>query len=270
MRRREVIVRLAGGTGNQLFQILGGYRVAAVRGVRVVKVSVAALDSYEVARRPFLETTQHWGEVTLNPTREVAPPWFDIPLRICERMKLYGLHKALMQFSGVVAGYCQDMPNGPELTANLPALLRDIRAYTAVGPMQSTSGETIVHIRGGDALLPENRTRYALPHDYYQAVVASGCNLASVFSDDQAYSEAFLQELSTAEWRYVISRRGEDYLRAALSAEVLVLSRSTLSFWGGMLSSARTIFIPEGYPASWLHLLSLAGKADIRVVSYDQ
>jgi hypothetical protein len=269
LSRNEVIVRLAGGIGNQLFQILRGYCVAAERHAATLKLSDAALESYAMARRSFLSTEHRWGAVTLSPTQEVVQPWVDVPLRACERMGLLRLHQRLMYFSGVVAGYCQDMPVSPALTEILPTVLDGIRSHLVAetGGHHPVGPATVIHMRGGDALLPENRARYSLPPDYYHAVMVRGCCAAQVFSDDQAYAETLLQQLSAPDWRYVESRRGEDYLLAALRAEVMVLSRSTLSFWAGMLSPAATILIPEDYPASWIDLLSAAGKARVKVAS---
>lgn len=61
------------------------------------------------------------------------------------------------------------------------------------------------------------------------------------------------------------SKEGEDYLLAAMNADVMVLSRSTLSFWAGMLSTAATILIPFDYPAVWTELLFMAGKSSVKV-----
>lgn len=233
-----------------------------------MELSSEALRVYQVTRDPFLTAPLTVKGVSVRPlSPQRVPPALDFGLRAIERAGALALHERLCEAFGAVSGYCQSPRMSRALTDVLPEFLAAIRRrlLDGSGTVAGSLPAVVVHVRGGDALLPANRERYGLPEDYYRAAIARLEGAALVFSDDTPHAESLLTALSPHEWHYAPSHTGEDYLLACMSATgALVLSRSTLSFWGGMLSSCEEVYIPVDYPRVWRELLVAAGKTRLR------
>lgn len=252
--------------------MLAGCCVAHKRGCRTVELSSQALGAYQVTRDPFLSVPLTVKGLNIRPLSSLQVPLaLDVCLRSVERAGALGLHERLCEAFLVVSGYCQSPSPNTSVTQVLPDFLSAIRGRLsgAGGAVAGSLPPVVVHVRGGDALLPVNRDRYALSENYYRAAIARFGGEALVFSDDASHAESLLIALGPHGWRYAPSRTGEDYLLACMSAEgPLVLSRSTLSFWGGMLSTCKEVFIPADYPRSWRRLLTAAGKTKLRTEEF--
>lgn len=265
----HITVRLAGGAGNQLFQILSGLLLASRLGVTQVRLSTAALGHYAMSREAFVSEPLVCADIELSPTDEVPARLIELMLRAVERVGWYGLHARLMSHSGVVAGYCQHV-QVCEGSVRWIHLLREVMharlASRDIGlPREQAILPVALHIRGGDALLPENANRYALSAAYYRQVSALGLGDVGVFSDDPGHARCVMSDVGDPSWRYVDTRCAEDYLAAAMQAQVMVLSRSTLSFWAGLLSPAESMVIPLDYPRVWVDWFTSLGKSMVVV-----
>jgi len=263
----DIHVRLAGGVGNQLFQIFAAFMMARQEvPPRRIALFCGDLGAYDVARLPFLKNETVWAGVTILPSNKPLPKFLQRVLRLIERLGFHSLHQAAMAECHLVSGYCQEPTFSGRSAVVVQEFRRALRSHLTENFPQFALAprvECVIHIRGGDALLPENRRRYALPVSYYEDAFRVVSGSPDVFSDDPIYAKSVMAIAASPNCAYLESSQGEHYLAHAMDAEMMVLSRSTLSFWAGFLSDATRTYVPRTYPAAWVKLLELTGKSVI-------
>lgn len=249
-----VVQRLQGGIGNQLFQMLYAQRVAQANGASLA-FDISAFDRDGYQRRSVLHRL--WPEaatVDTVPTdsarllREADMAW-PADGAIPERFPIPAEVRHL-----VLDGYWQDRRVAP---AEVVASLRD-RLEAAMPPavrqlaerIRSAERPTSVHVRRHDykhhGLASE---AYYIDSLRWLAARAGGLDVF-VFSDEPNYTAAFL---SQAGIRAQLVNTGDDladlYLMAQCSRHVI--SNSTYSWWGAMLSGSDEVVWPD--PWSLVH-----------------
>lgn len=264
MGQAVVCVRLAGGIGNQFFQVFAAYLIVSrLYQIQEISLFSGALGSYASKRDSFFKIDATLGGLVLSDCLKEAPLLWG-GMRLVEKMGLYRLHLRMMTRWRSVAGYCQNMPSehfSSESVLNFRSALRGyLLQGSSVARQRLPTMGGVLHVRGGDALLPENASRYSVSVAYYVKVASEIEGMVYVFSDDERYAKELLDTISNPNFQYICSERGEEYLCAALGAPRMVLSKSTLSFWAGMLSEAEELVIPASYPSGWIALLRLTGK----------
>jgi hypothetical protein len=269
VRKDSVQVRLAGGIGNQLFQLLAAFMIARQKEISLnVELFGDSLNAYAIARPPLVNHRTTLANVIFSPS-DIPPPGItQLFLRVLERIGLNSLHFLLMRKTNVVAGYCQHPPDintSSDLITEFRIVVQEHLKKRFHDYLPHQPIKCLVHIRGGDALLPENAKRYSLPVEYYKNAFELITRPATVFSDDKEYALSVLESSSAIDAEYIDSFAGEQYIAYAIDANSVVLSRSTLSFWAGFLSNARMIYLPKSYPIEWAQMLVLGGKSVIRL-----
>lgn len=200
------VLRLAGGLGNQLFQVMAGV-LEARRSKRKVLVLTEALSTYAAARRPdVLKLVRSEDVVT---TDEVQVPatiqW--LSLRARSGRWLPGAALNDRNFPGALGspawtgdwrfldgyfqrGWTQDLLDEAVAAAQLdPAAMAD---------PGNPPCDCVVHIRGGDFL---HLSSHAIVDvDYYSRCLAlakaEGCRSFGIVTDDRRHAEQILRALA--------------------------------------------------------------------------
>jgi hypothetical protein len=201
-----IVLRLAGGLGNQLFQVMAGV-LDARRNRRKVLVLTDALSSYAAARRPdVLRLVRSKDVVTAD---EVDIPRAVRWLSLCARSGRWLPGAALNDgnFPNALGGttwaggwrfldgYFQRGWTQDLLDEALAAARLDPAAMADPG---NPPCDCIVHIRGGDFLhLPSHAI---IDVDYYSRCLdlakAKGCRSFGIVTDDRRHAEQILRSLA--------------------------------------------------------------------------
>lgn len=249
-----VVQRLQGGIGNQLFQMLYAQRVAQANGAQLAfDVTAFARDGF--GRRSVLHRL--WPEAatvdavpadSARLLREADMAWpadGDIPERFSIPAEVRHV---------VLDGYWQDRRVvSPEALTELRHRLEGAMppaVQQLAERVRSTPRPTSVHVRRHDykhhGLASE---AYYIDSLRWLSARAGGLDIF-VFSDEPNYTAAFL---SQAGIRAQIVNTGDDladlYVMAQCSRHVI--SNSTYSWWGAMLSGSDDVVWPD--PWSQMH-----------------
>lgn len=202
-----IVLRLAGGLGNQLFQVMAGVLVAR-RRARKVLVLTDALSSYSAARRPeVLRLIRADAVVTAADVQApAAVHWLSVRARAGRWLAGSSLNdsnfpRALGLSSWACGwhfldGYFQRGWTQMLLDEALSAAQLD---PTAMADPGNPPCDCVVHIRGGDFLrLPSHAI---VDVDYYSRCLdqakAAGCRSFGIVTDDRPYAEQVLQILAS-------------------------------------------------------------------------
>lgn len=116
---------------------------------------------------------------------------------------------------------------------------RDLLCHLFYQPEAKCGKETVFHVRGGDFL--HDGQGKLLPAGYYkEAWERLGRPNVTVITDDVSYAAGLL-EYSGIAIEDIITHEPRTAFLAMRSANNLVTSHSTLSWWAGFLSGARVI-----------------------------
>jgi hypothetical protein len=193
-----IVVRLAGGLGNQIFQVMAGLLLGQRIGQRVSVLS-AGLTSYPNVRAPEVTRLLSSPNLVVGASVAIAPlaRWLSVTARAGRWLPIGGLNdrrfpKAIdeplrARHINFLDGYFQRGWTAP--------LLRDAMAQICVADVPGAAAraapyDCLVHIRGGDFL---NLTSHGfLDANYYDHCLslarAQGCQSFGIVTDDPAYA----------------------------------------------------------------------------------
>lgn len=252
-----IVQRLQGGIGNQLFQVLYAQRLARTCGSAVAfDLQSYGQDGY--GRAPVLKRL--WPDATVDEVvdpgqaralREGEFPWpADGPLPLLSRLP-EGLPHLVLE------GYWQDHRVAePAAVADLKQRLAaalPANVHTLAERIRSAARPTAVHVRRSDykhhGLAAENYYIDALRW----LTARAGALDIFVFSDEPNYTALFLGQAGI---RAQIVHSGDDLGDLYLMAQCRhhVISNSTFSWWGAVLSGSDDVVWPD--PWSLVHTAS--------------
>lgn len=273
-----IYVRLAGGLGNQLFQLACALHVR-LPGEKVL-LATNGLDAYKAARQPDVESIIDLARLGVACGRLKSPILAGLmAARIPRLIRAAGLTDRNFD-SGNVAhrsarrhllldGYFQANWQWNDFRHQASALAAAVRL-----PEQRRSlGDTCaIHVRGTDFLVSIDHQ--LIDAGYYTrafAALRAVSNVKSVIvvTDDPAYASAMLQELRDihTDVRFDIpEQRGSivtDFANMR-DADSRVIPNSTFSWWGAALDAHRGPTIsPDRFTRRALRHLSLPWEATI-------
>lgn len=255
-----IYLRLAGGLGNQLFQLLAAHQLHERTGYQVV-VLTDSLSSYKTERNPecakFL-TEHHERLFEFRPGNWRNPlEWLSLSTRagrwaprISVNDRNFHEH-AKCHLSGVshpllMDGYFQ---SGWTTESFAKALQKSRFALPVQEQQKLKPYQCVVHIRGGDFL--NVKIHQVTDAHYYCLAIShalnSGYTEFITVSDDREYCEAIMQQIRSRlkDVNIITAAQGgsliEDFSRIAI-APARILGNSTFSWWAAALgeSNSRT------------------------------
>ena len=266
-----IIVRLAGGLGNQMFQYATARRLADHHGVELVLdtsltvevdrpfelscfgLTEQARPVWEVARVPHssrvIRTLQH---VKPSRRRFVAVVDDDTDANSFQPAVLTAPDHAYLRGWWQFEGYFSDHIASIRRAFTFPALgLKSARIAEKIDAATAVS----VHVRRGDYL---SHSRFGfLDQQYYRRAVESVCRLVDdvevfVFSDDTSWCR---QQLTFPVPTHVVDRElpvGHDWEDMCLMSRCShhVIANSTFSWWAAWLNPSPTKLVVA--PSRWV------------------
>ena len=253
---QSIFVRLAGGLGNQLFQLAAGLHLATMHEAALI-VSPSGLSKYESARRPDALRLMSSDLVVLSPGDHIIKTFllqkirfgrWPTPFSVNDR----SFHRSFTTTPGVfwlmLDGYFQDV--WPKLDLMSAVKIVGAKTRENLNAIEVSDIDCAVHIRGGDFLkIPLHQVVDEL---YYVAAIkmaaAHGARNFSVITDDLQYAESLISKVKSAVADYNFSLLGvsEDCLvdfARIRKARIKVIGNSTFSWWACALDPERGLVI---------------------------
>lgn len=237
-----IITRLAGGLGNQLFQL--GASLLIARKERII-IDDSSLHNYNVKRENIIESlfdlTAFSGDINFKNapiTKLRIPKLFPIKFNKYPFISDKNFNCALKMRNKkitILDGYFQDVLNQEQFEIITKTLQRGF----IVNPDSHMHNETcIVHIRGGDFIkLGWNATSSS---SYYENSIEfmkkKGFRKFNVVSDDSEYAKYLLKNISYTNLEFISKNSKHDFLAIA-SCKNRILSSSTFSFWASAIGN---------------------------------
>lgn len=252
---RMIVVRFAGGLGNQLFQVAFAHHLAQVTGRKAVVDRSWFRSTNRDQPRPLELEAGVCGLrfVTLPDVAFGRAQRFVAPFRVTELHSTDDVVAKIRRSTMLVIGYFQ---SAELVLAHRDRMARIIEAHVPAPP-ESFDPFVAVHVRLGDYLSnPAARRVHAVTdpmwsiEEGHRLARASGCGIVRVFTDDVVSlrqlvrgSDDTVVDDSVSSW---------DALSRMSRCEALVMSNSTLSWWAGF--AARHVHgrdIPVLCPTPW-------------------
>ena len=291
----QVIARVTGGLGNQMFQYAAAFAAARTAGAQLA-LDTSCCDYTPAAnRRYMLDCFAVTGRVitphrlsrflykmagserfpriaaltrlklNLTDVKETQEYHFaPVLLPVAHRIRLLGYWQSYRYFEAHAAEIRQQFMLRSPATGHNAHLLEQIR---------STPGAVSVHIRRGDYL--KVRPQAILPLEYYQSavqIIAQKIPLPTffLFSDDLAWVRQNLHlpgQIVAVDGNDELS--GHEDLRLMSACRHHIIANSSFSWWGAWLNPAREKMViaprlwlgtpdshfPDLYPAGWRTIL---------------
>lgn len=249
-----IFVRLAGGLGNQLYQLAAASLLSNSSYIPLQVVPlIDGLSSYKTPREPDSLLLLQPNDWLLNPNTAIPTPWRALTLNaragrwlpylgISDRnfwqtLKLH--RRSTMMLDGYFQhGWTQEM------FARAISLL-PVRGISEAAAARISSEEVLMHVRGGDFL---RLTRFKVVDANFYVRAARhafdrGLRNFAIISDDPAYAEfirnQICDEISLANIRMIphgmSSLEDFDTIRAATSR---IIGNSTFAWWASAFGNA--------------------------------
>jgi hypothetical protein len=250
--KRAVQLRLAGGLGNQLFQIFYALSIASEYRAQLI-VNVAYMNDFSI----FRLRSKYVGKRNLSINHlnllndsdfiinSSRTHFFNLCFGLFRIFKSKIFARIVMKVTGVyyLDGYFMDAQSFP-ITERI---LKKYIAHFQTHLVQTDS--CMVHVRAGDLLnQPYNpkcsEKYYFLAFSYMNSVY--GVKNFTIVSEDEAYSRLVLKNCSNY-FNLVYLNAGsvaEDFMRLC-SGKYLIAANSTFSWWAGVLGLSTKFVIPE-------------------------
>jgi len=255
-------VRLAGGLGNQIFQLGASLLFAKKNNISEIILDSSALGSYDVKRQNELLNFFDLTKSSVKISEKVSLiNKFRIPVHSAPKLSFwpfvgdknyqYALNHSISPFI-VLDGYFQesitqlDFNDEIELLKNMFLPIKN-----------KTEKECVIHIRGGDFVtLGWN---IITPKEYYFKAIETmqsqyNINNFLVVTDDKNYAKSIMNELNIS-YDFIGNSLEEDFLHIAKS-QYRILSSSTFALWASALGDNKSsvVIAPKYWRPSALRI----------------
>ena len=241
-----IYVRLAGGLGNQLFQVLHAISISK-NGEKIIiltnslnkfktsrcveYISLIDHDSLQIISRPSIFTRIFISRLRLGKFLHMFDKKFDL---ISFFLGLMGI-----DLPKIVDGYFQE-PSMLEINHFFNSVTIKIPSTNTYYENFASSFDCCLHLRGGDFLFPENASLNICDFDYYSSAVRSafsdGYKTFLVFGNDYHYSILLRDRLREQFPFCKFAVHNKDFsaiqdFDVMTRFEAFVLSNSTFCWW---------------------------------------
>lgn len=236
-----IVVRLAGGLGNQIFQLGVALYVAKKHNTKKVVIDDSSLASYEVQRVNELNSFFNFEKANLKVYQEPffltklrLPIHFAFPFKLSPFVgdrNLQVVINAEKSYFRIFDGYFQSSLNQSDFDEEI-ALLKDI----FVNKYSENKDGCVIHIRGGDFV--KLGWNSVTPKEYYASAIKMmrekyDINKFYIVSDDKEYSTSILNGLNI-DYEFIGGSMEEDFYLIN-SFQKRILSSSTFALWASAL-----------------------------------
>ena len=257
-----IFLRLAGGLGNQLFQ-LAASTLVAMRSGQKVSVIKSSLQNYNAPRKPesldllschYLKPVQNgWPVVIAGALANKARLGRWLPLLSLNDRNFCSYSLKKIRSPMFMDGYFQQGWEASDFFSIIPHLL--VRKVDSAIERASDAGEVLIHVRGGDFL---SLSKFSVvDSEYYSVAVgqasAQGWRKYAILSDDSSYAEQIMLRLQKhhPDLNFRALNTGSslhdfDVLRAASAR---IIGNSTFAWWAAAVASQH---IPTWSPGRFI------------------
>jgi hypothetical protein len=230
-------LRLAGGLGNQLFQIAAAINFKKNSQFNDIFININSIKSYSSVHQLLINDLFDFDDLYVNPSLVGSLSSF---LRLGKFVPYYSIndlnfHKKLESPPRMIAfldGYFQHKLNQEYLNYSVSYFRNRLKI--------SCINENIasIHIRGGDFLLHKNHN--ILTEDYYKRSInylryKHNVNIFYVITDDLCYAKSLLGNFNQEIFNFKYLN-GIDSFKYLVSSKYLILSNSTFCWWAAILN----------------------------------
>ena len=267
MKCNELVIRLSGGLGNQLFQISAGLFAAKNSGITSICLDARFISNYETKRN--LESGfifEHFENVKLRSLDNFF-------ISIASRFRLARiLDKRIGSFAFISSPAMLFNLNGRQLCSILldgyfqdPSIASSVKSQGDIfGVLNKTHRHlrdllpkayfeyVAVHIRRGDYVSSKNASKVfkTIPLDYYRSAVKKFPSNTKfiIFGDDPKAISAFSDEIGGLDAGSLRLNLSEEFMLMTL-ADHYVIANSTFSWWAAYLgyNESKRIIAPRSW-----------------------
>ena len=251
-----IIIRLAGGLGNQIFQLGIGLLLTQKSGIKKIILEDSALGNYDAKRKNellnFFDMRKVKLQITFQNSKLIK---FRFPKLLPLNMSKYpfvsdknfqtvlqGPNKTFM----IIDGYFQECLTQEDFNKEIE-LLKNIFMRNSLEP----KNDCVIHIRGGDFV--KLGWNSVTPKEYYQNAIQMmkddyNQNDFYIVTDDKDYAETILKDLNI-EYKFIGNSMYEDFNLIG-SFRYRILSSSTFSLWASALGDNENSVVIA--PKEWI------------------
>lgn len=251
-----IIIRLAGGLGNQIFQLGAGLLLAQSSGNRILFFDDSALNKYDSKRENELLNFFDFSKLEIEIVfKKSFISSLRLPKLLPFNIQKYPfvsdknfqtvLHAPNNSFA-ILDGYFQKCLTQEDFDEEVK-LLKNIFTVNMVVKKDGC----IIHIRGGDFV--KLGWNSATPKEYYVRAIETmkvnyNQNNFYIVTDDRDYSKTILNELDL-NYEFIGSNTYEDF-KLIGSFNFRILSSSTFALWASALGNNKNNIVIA--PKNWI------------------
>ena len=234
-----IFIRLAGGLGNQIFQLAGALLISKYSGIDTIALDTSGLKKYEQKRECLLNKIFDFDKIEKNIlfknfrfSNFRIPKFFPYGIFVSDKNFRHSLANA--NSIAILDGYFQDC-----LTQELYDEITSFYKQVFCLKQPSLSDKVcVIHIRGGDFV--DLGWSSVCPDSYYKRsieMMVERFNVSEfhVVTDDRLYADKILYD-EDVKFKFI----GGDVLTDFMvinASKYKVLSSSTFAFWASSLSN---------------------------------
>lgn len=237
-----ILLRLAGGLGNQIFQLSAALLFAKKMEVKEISIDISGLDKYEAKHKNELVYFFNFNDIDVTYTRnkiidfripKIFPLKFPKYPFVSDKNFQYALkhpnHKLI-----ILDGYFQDCLSQEDYDDEIKIL----KEIFLPSKYEKDEEGCIIHIRGGDFV--KLGWNVISPKEYYINSIEImkneyQRNKFKVVTDDKNYAKTILDELNI-DYEFIGNSIYEDFYLIG-SFRYRILSSSTFSMWASALGN---------------------------------
>lgn len=242
MGDKLILVRLAGGLGNQIFQLSAALLLAKKIGINKISIDLSGLQKYEAKHKNELVYFFDFKNIEINYVRNRIID-FRIPKILPFKLPFYPFisdknfqwalknpNKQLM----ILDGYFQDCLSQEDFNTQIKIL----KEVFLPSKYEENESSCIIHIRGGDFV--KLGWNVISPKEYYINAIKIMIdeykkNDFKIVTDDRKYAESILKEINI-NYEFIGDSIYDDFYLIG-KYKYRILSSSTFSMWASALSN---------------------------------
>lgn len=239
-----IIIRLAGGLGNQIFQIGAGLLLAKKSGIQKIIINDSELGKYDIKRNNELKEFFDFSKLNnikiefknTNITKFRIPKILKFKIAktpfVTDSNFQIALRNPNKQFM-IIDGYFQRCLTQQDFEEEINFLKKII-----IQDNKKQLNGCVIHIRGGDFV--KLGWNIVAPKEYYIKAIETMKNIYQqnrffIVTDDKKYSQTILNELDI-NYEFIGSSIYEDF-KLIGSFKYRILSSSTFALWASALGN---------------------------------
>lgn len=267
-----IVIRLAGGLGNQIFQLGAGLLLAQNMNTKKIILDDSALNNYDAKRENELLNFFDLSKLDLEVKfKNIAITKLRIPKLFSLKFSNYpfvsdknfqnALEKPNKYFM-LVDGYFQEC-----LTQEIFDEEIKILSQILIRKNSTLKKGCIIHIRGGDFV--KFNLNYSTPKEYYIKAIREIQNICKqnnfyIITDDEKYSETLLNGLNI-EYTYIGNNIYDDF-HSLGNYNYRIISSSSFIFWATALSANNSESITLA-PDLWPRVFNKSLRREIYLIN---